>query len=472
MKAILSNWGVIIEDNSVKTTFGKKYGEFLRKLTVVSKQKVGPPKVVKLYKQITLDKPYLVVPRNCLYNLRQMIEVDCRLPPLPRVAFDFQGELYENQVVVRDYLMREVYNGAYGNCTLNMGAGLGKTATAAGMIQAIGTRTLYIAKDRFLQKQAYGDLVSFFPTAKIAKFDNKKYKSSEQYDITIIIVNSAMLQDRKFYEQFGLIIVDEIHAYCGQKRSELFWNLQSRYLLGMSATTNDRNDHMDTIYHHHFGRIVHAADLPGFDIAGAEFQGVVKVIKYMGPDEYAKNVYSEATGMLFTPGMIALMTKDEARNRLIVKNVAELWRDPQRYIYVFSEYREHLDLLAQMIRKEIGVDAFIDDGSVNTMMGGIKEDKLAEAVKSRIILTTYTYGGTGISIKHMNAAVFGTPRRNGYKQICARIMRRGSDVSIVRIFIDIVDQKTMIKYQHNGRKQAYDHYGFGYEKSCVSHENV
>ncbi len=472
MKAIISNWGVIIEEQALKNAFGVKYPNFLKKLTVVSIQKVGAPKTIKLYKQLTLDKPYVVLPRNVVHNLRAVITaVECKLAPLPRVVYDFQGELYENQIVVRDYLMHNVYSGAYGNCTLNMGAGLGKTATAAGMIQAIGTRTLYVAKDRFLQKQAYGDLVSFFPAARISKYDSKKYSADAPVDILIIIVNSAMLLDRKFFEQFGLIIVDEIHAYCGQKRSELFWKLQSRYLLGMSATTNDRIDHMDAVYHNHFGRVVHAAELPGFDMTGAEFTGTVHVVKYVGSSEYAQNIYSETTGMLFTPSMIALLTRDPARNRLIVKEVMNLLRDPLRYIYVFSEYREHLEVLSKMIRDAAGIDVVIED-DVNTMMGGIKDDILARVMKSRVILTTYSYGGTGISIKPMNAAVFGTPRRNGFKQICARIMRRGSDVTINRIFIDIVDQKILIKHQHNGRRQAYEHYGFNYEKRCVDHANI
>lgn len=462
MDGYVSDIGFMVGSAVLAGIFKTRLDDYLSKLKVKAVSKVGHPKPFKLYREVTFaGRSHYILPRGCVDGFRasKLLNVVDLLPPKPRVDYEFEGELYQNQVVVRDHLMTKYFAGDYGQCTLNMGAGLGKTATAAGMITALKTRVLYVTKDRFLQKQAYGDLKGFFPRAKICKFENKKYDPTAQYDIVVIVINSALMQKRPFFTQFGLAIVDEIHAFCKRKRSELFWLLQMRYLLGMSATTNDRSDQLDAVYHRHFGDVVHAASLPGFDIAGAEFQGKVKAIRYAGPEKYAQDIYSEQTGMLFTPAMISLLTQDPARNRLVVDEIIKLWRKPSRYIYVFSEYREHLTTLASMLKERIGVDAVMED-DVNTMMGGIKDDALERAVKSRIILTTYGFGSTGISIKHMNACVFATPRRNGYKQTCARAMRRGSDLTIVRKFIDIVDSKSALKYQFCGRKQAYDYYGF------------
>jgi hypothetical protein len=469
---------------------------------------MGYAKSFRLYKEVKIEgKNHLIFPRGTAKSFGNIIGVRDGLLEAPAVNFAFEGELFENQIVVCDYLMQNYLGGPHGCCTLNMGAGLGKTATSAGIIHRRGVRTLYITKDRFLQKQAYDDLKSFFPHARIAKFDNSKYDpEAPPYDITIMVVNSAMLQPRSFYAKFGLIIVDEIHAYCGKQRAELFWNLQSRYLLGMSATTNDRTDALDVIYHRHFGDVVHASSLPGFNIAGAEFQGKVKIIKYKGEDRYAKDIYNETTGMLFVPAMIALMVQDEKRNRLVVREIMKLWRKPNRYIYVFSEYRDHLETLRTMLKKQMAQEVLkrvmnavenqsrepgdlkriveeeaakaeaelvLDDGETcNKLMGGVKDEDIKQAVKGRVILTTYGYGSTGISIKHMNSAVFATPRRNGYKQTLARAMRRGSDPAIVRKFVDIVDQKTAIKYQLYGRKQAYDYYGFSTKTVNIDHNQL
>lgn len=472
IKGYVSGLGLVVPETTMDRLFGKKKEDFLKGLCVTAVNKFGKPKPIQLYRKIIVNKsPHVVLPRGCAERLRKHggMLLDDMLPELPRIRYAFEGELYENQKIVCDYLMERYFNGKFGSCTLNMGAGLGKTATAAGLIQRIGSRSLFVVKDRFLQKQAFVEMKSFFPTASICKFENKKYKPDTPYDIVIIVINSALLQRREFFNSFGLVIFDEVHTYCKRKRAEVFWLAQTRYLLGMSATTDDRPDRLDPVFHRHLGDVVHAASLPGFDISGAEFQGDVKVIKYHGDEKYCRDVISEATGALFTPAMIDLIIQDPARNTAIVDEIVELWRDPIRHIYVFSEYRSHLETLAEMIRKRIGVEPAFDDAipQCNTMMGGIKDDALAIAIKSRIILTTYGYGSTGVSIPVMNASVFATPRRNGYKQTCPRIMRRGSDVTIVRKFIDFVDVNCGLKYQYGGRFQAYDFYGFAIKKTVL-----
>jgi len=474
-RGVITNIGFIVNKTTLCAVLGPRLDEYLAGLTVKAVSKVGRPKPFRLYREIRLSGvEYYVLPRGCsqTFSRLRILDVRCELPAVAQIALRFEGELYANQVVVRDHLLAGPFAREYGQCTLNMGAGLGKTATAAGLILAMRLPTVYVVKDRFLQKQAYNDLRSFFPHASICRFDNKKY-DGKKHDIVIIVINSALLQNNRFYGQFGLAIVDEIHAYCKEKRAKLFWMTQCRYLLGMSATTNDRTDRLDKVYHQHYGDVVEASTLPGFDNAGAEFQGRVKAILYDGSEEYCHDVYNDTTGMLFVPGMLDLIMRDPARNRLIVAETVKLWRKPYRYTYVFSERREHLETLAAMIREAIGEMPVIEDGvAVNTMMGGIKEPDLEVAVRSRVILTTYSFGSTGISIRHMNSAVFATPRRNGYLQTCARIMRRGSDLTIVRKFVDVVDRKCALRYQHGGRRQAYEHYGFTVKYKNVAHAAI
>ena len=78
---------------------------------------------------------------------------------------------------------------------------------------------------------------------------------------------------------------------------------------------------------------------------------------------------------------------------------------------------------------------------------------------ARMLLTTYGYAGTGISIDKMTAIVFLTPRRAQMKQIIPRILRRGGDLSITRRIIDIIDKRTPMQYQYGDRSIAYDFYG-------------
>lgn len=516
LHGVICNAGLIVEDNAVRAWAGAKYDDLLTRFTAVGEVKVGKPKRVKLYKYITIaGKRYFIFPRGAYYDLRAVLQVECTLSSPRRVAYNFDGELYDNQKVVISYLMKHVFGRTFnqsdtappanqtgdlvplqphGCVTLNMGAGLGKTATSAGLIYMLRHRVIFVAKDCFLQKQAYDELRMFFPASRIVKYGNKQ-KPTADTDIVVLVVNTAMNLPAAFFRDYGLIIVDEIHTLCGTKRSELFWKLQSKYLFGMSATTNNRIDAMDVVFHRHFGRIVHAKDLPGFHVDDAEFKGEVEVVKYRGD---VVDVYHEKTGLLFTPSVIRQLVEDAARNRYIVTRAKELLRLPEVFLYIFCENREHANMIAEILRVEgIAFDMEVEGNVknatvnapqvnatvnapqvnatvnaprvnaaknaaplVNSMMGGIKPKQLLEAVKSRCIVTTYSFGGTGVSIKDMNAAIWGTPRRNGFLQIAARIRRRGSDVKILRRYIDIVDANSLIRCQYNGRCQAYAFYDY------------
>jgi predicted helicase len=96
-------------------------------------------------------------------------------------------------------------------------------------------------------------------------------------------------------------------------------------------------------------------------------------------------------------------------------------------------------------------------------MGGAKANIIDRAnvkgVRS-IVLTTFAFSKRGVSISHMDAIILLTPRRSDFIQIIGRILRRGSDSSIVRSIIDIVDNATVLKKQFGDRKAAYKAVGF------------
>jgi len=94
------------------------------------------------------------------------------------------------------------------------------------------------------------------------------------------------------------------------------------------------------------------------------------------------------------------------------------------------------------------------------------------ATKSRIIVTTYCYSGTGISYVRMNSAIFATPRRSNYEQICRRVTRKGSDTNIIRKYVDIVDTSCFLKYQYYSRKKVYDYFNYDIHKSSINSKDL
>jgi superfamily II DNA or RNA helicase len=86
---------------------------------------------------------------------------------------------------------------------------------------------------------------------------------------------------------------------------------------------------------------------------------------------------------------------------------------------------------------------------------------------ARIIIATFSYCGTGISIIRMSAIILASPRYSNMKQIIGRILRRGSDTSIARDVIDIVDYRTCLAHQFRIRKNAYDYYNAKYDIQII-----
>jgi hypothetical protein len=204
------------------------------------------------------------------------------------------------------------------------------------------------------------------------------------------------------------------------------------------------------------------------------------MIKYHSHSDHCKfNVRED--GMIEYSSIIESLINDPNRNNIIVNEVLNLMEDG-RFVFVFSDRRSHLEHLFELMEKEIiereKTDIIIDMpefdkkieivGERTILYGGSKEDVIEKARSlSSIILTTYAYSGTGVSITKMDALVLSTPRRSNMKQIINRVFRLGSDQTIKRIIIDIVDEKMPIKGQVRERVKAYEERGSVINKRII-----
>jgi hypothetical protein len=87
--------------------------------------------------------------------------------------------------------------------------------------------------------------------------------------------------------------------------------------------------------------------------------------------------------------------------------------------------------------------------------GASAEDIQKAETDADIILTTYQYMSVGKSIPRMNAMVLATPRKTKSRQIINRIFRLGSDYSIERHIVDVVDHNTIFRSQLRFLKAYY-----------------
>ncbi len=535
----LTTEGFIVPTQVLKKRFGVKYNDFLNKLTIVHRPKIGPPQYARMYKEINRGGiQCMCLPRTLMKILiaaKILMNIEIILPQLKPINAQLHINLFDNQKVVVEYLLGTVFTperiaAGTATCVFNLKAGQGKTFAAGGIIASLRVRTLYIVPKRPLAVQAVKDLRACLypddgePGLRIGQYGKAKKSDPDsdytKQDITVIVINSALLRNIEFFRDYNLVVFDEVHSYCSEQRREIFKKASLNMCLGMSATTEDRLDGFDPIAHKElaFDDVIRAENIPGFAYEAVDFQTDVKVIRYKGSPEYTQSLTHESTGKLFTPYMNKQFLRDPVRLQLIVREIRSLYDwsdgDDKHCIYVFAEeieglrsiYREIKKTFVDVVAPEIDMvdqvgdavvdpvvdvgdpagDPVVDAGDVvdpadpplqdkqnrqdefshnfGEFIGGIK-DKTVESLKqnARVLLTTYAYSGTGVSIDKMTAMVFATPRRSNMKQILARILRRGGNKRIRRKVIDIVDDKTPIKYQYGSRLIAYEFYGMNVE---------
>lgn len=350
---------------------------------------------------------------------------------------------------------------------LNLQAGQGKTFLAMALIGYVKCRTLIVVHNSSILDQWVKLLTQYFPGTSIGQYYGKKKVAG---DITVGIINSLVADEiklpdistpREFYDKFDFVIYDEVHEFCSTTRAQIYRVAQCTYSLGLSATPNDREDSLDKINHWGCGPIYDAAQTPGYTTTDVAFIGEVTRVCYSGPAQYTETILNEKLDLVSVPAMIEQLCADPYRLAMIVDLIITQHQQGLN-VLVFADRRSYLDQIrialeqknmqSQMCtdeKEKLQIDAI-------RLVGGAKTQDMDAAKETKnIILTTYQFMGTGTSIPKMNALVLTTPRKSKSRQFIGRIFRLGSDHTIKRQIIDIVDMRISLKNQWQTRVQYY-----------------
>ena len=508
------------------------YKKLLKKFIIRYKSPIGTFFIEK--KNYIIKNNILLLPRFAtedLLNCKILNNITNSLTEGLNVNFFYTGEPTYNQQIVIDHIFNNIYtesNKLKGLCgiTLNMLAGGGKSFLAMNIINKLNLKTLIIVPNTYLLNQWVELLSKFFPNNKIGQYYGKK---KEDGDIIVAIINSLVndeyifdevifnnicdnskcnsiakynfedecnplyctkhkcknmikIRNKKviknyieFFKEFGFVILDESHIYCTDSFKIVYNRFQSSYMLGLSATPNERNNKCDIISHLNIGKVLKADEIEGYKKDNTKFNATVTLLKYNGPDEYVNTHINETTKMICVPKIIEDIVNDPYRNQLIIDQLLELFY-LKLNIFVFSERRSHLEYLYELfnetIKKKKDIDYDIESNlsvpelniNNNIVLYGNSSDDDIDTAKnnSNIIFTTYAYSSTGVSINRMTALILTTPRRSKSVQIIGRIFRL-NDINNheERIIIDIIDNKSVLKNQLYERMKAYK------ERDCI-----
>lgn len=414
-------------------------------LSIFYKPQFGIPIKTKVYK---LDISTILLPRRLCEYIQHDIFNNCETFEDVKIMKNAKVQLRDNdQQIISDLIYNKLTTD--GTMVLNLRAGAGKTFIAADVITRLQSKTLFIVPKQALAVQAKKDL-SVLSDYKVVQYDTKWATKNklDDVDIAIVVINTALKQDESFFSQFGFVVFDEVHEYVSQSRREIFWKTRNKYILGMSATTDHRTDGLDHIYKLHLGKVVYGNDLISEQSITNGYDMDVEVIEYSGPPEHTKYLTHEKTGKVFMPYIIDQLMKDKSRWNMLKSIIKhEYYADTSRNIYVFCATLAPLEkLYAELELPDCGL-----------FVGGISKDEITRIQNEcRVILTTYGYASTGVSIVKMNTIIFATPQVAKMGQIVPRILRTGGDTTIKRKVIDIVDVRlSFLVKQHTKRMECY-----------------
>lgn len=326
----------------------------------------------------------------------------------------------------------------------------GKTSSSLFLVSALKKKTLVIVHKEFLLHQWTDRIKQFLPEARVGRFQGSKIDIDDK-DIVIGMLQSISLKDdlpEGIFDSFGFVIVDEAHHINAEKFSRALPRVNSKYMLGLSATPI-RADGLHKIFFLYLGPIIYK-----YHPQNADKKVDVRVLHYFNSDPlYSKEEFM-GMGKICTARMLNNITAYPRRNQMIIQLLRRLSVLGHNTL-VLSDRREQLNWLFKEVEKFTTVGFYV---------GGMKRTELEASEKCQVILATYQMSSEGMDIPSLNAAIFATPK-SAIEQSIGRIVRKVHEK--IPIAIDICDEFSTFKYNLRGRVSTYKKLGYP-----VSHFNI
>jgi hypothetical protein len=385
----------------------------------------------------------------------------------------FKGELYEYQKFATDILLDELKNKSGGGI-LSLITGQGKTISSLYVLSELKMKTLVVVNKIPLMKQWESEIKQFLPDAQIGFIQGQKNIKIEDCDIVIAMLQSLSRIDYPdtMFEDYGVVLIDEIHNTSSQMFSKVFFKLCSKYTIGLTATPQ-RSDGCEYVFKYHIGNIVYQSQnkkrkgkdpiLQLIKIDSKEYREITTINKFNGQKQ-----------IQFT-SMLNDLIEMSKRNKLIIELIKEYVKE-NRKILVLSDRRNHLINL----KKQLDQDSNIIF-TYGLFLGSMKISELNKSKACQVILATYYAFGEGVSEKDLDTLILTTPKKfighlkntckndsGKLEQIIGRIFRKEHTESNPLI-VDLNDNFSVYKNQSSQRKVFYKQH---FKNAIVKYQNI
>lgn len=322
----------------------------------------------------------------------------------------------------------------WGGGIINIQTGGGKTFVSLMLVERIKKKTLIVVHTIELLQQWTKSIKQFLPECRIGHIQSKKFQID---DVDIVVgmlqtISMKMEYSSKSFEDFGLVIYDEVQFLGAEVFSKALIKTRSRYTFGLSATI-ERKDGLEYVFKNHIGNVLYSnisSNLKQYTDIRYHYVdvGLKELVMYNGSPNIA--------------GMITELSNNKKRTLLIVDEIKKLMGEDDRNILVLSDRVQHLKDLYKLLGSD----------DCGLYIGEMKEEAKLLSKSKRVLLCTYHLGSVGFDHPKLNTLVFSTPR-SSITQAIGRIYRKQHDV--IPVIVDFIDTYSVFPYQFKKRKKTY-----------------
>ena len=295
------------------------------------------------------------------------------------------------------------------------------------------SRVLILVPTTSLVEQMYTDFLDYgYLDSKMQKI-YQGYTKDISSEVTISTWQSLYKMPRKFFEQFGCILGDEVHLFKAKSLTNIMNKMhQTQYRHGFTGTLDGTQTHR-LVLEGLFGSVNRVTSTKELMEKKTLAKLKIKCIVLQYPDSDKKFMKDQSY-----QDEVDLLVRDERRNKFIV-NLTNHLKGNTLVLFQFVE--KHGAVLYDMM-KDLDRKVFYVHGGTDTeTRENIRE--ITEKEKNAIIVASYGTFSTGINIRNLHNVVFSSPSKSRIRvlQSIGRGLRTTNDKTGATL-LDIADDLT------------------------------
>ena len=408
-------------------------------------KKTDPP--VKAYRE-NVKKIYL--PRSygvCRYGMPMnkispgdRIKLECII-----TLFGYQKEIVD---FVVDYLNKPDSIGGL----LEIPCGKGKTILSIALAILWGYKCFIFVHKEFLRDQWAENIKICSPNARIGLVQGKVF-DIENKDFVIGMVQSMYNTDYPLgtFDSFGLTILDEVHRYGSGKFCKVLGKVQTRHIIGISATAI-RGNGMTDLISKYVGPFIYTSERDtnedNVTIYGAEY--------HHDSEKYTKVEYDFRNNIQYSK-LITQISSFDPRINFVVQVILNCQIEfPDKQIIILASTRGLLTALHTKLTREFKernkdlINGRVYRNTAGFYIGGSKPAVLKSTEQCQIILATYSMAAEALNIPTLDGLIFASPMTNIVQSI-GRILRKPGK----KFVFDIIDSHDTCINQFKKRRTYF-----------------